>query len=149
MNAKRDYEELLGLLNKNRVRYCVVGAYALAFYKRPRYTNDIDILVEPDIKNADKVIKTLNEFGFRSLKLSGEDFSKPGRIVQLGHEPLRVDILTSIEGCSFAEIWKNKKCGKYGNEKIYFIGIKELIKNKKASNRKQDQADLEILKRIS
>ncbi|MDP2921274.1 MAG: nucleotidyltransferase [Candidatus Omnitrophota bacterium] len=149
MNVKRDYEELLGLLNKNRVKYCVVGAYALAFYKRPRYTNDIDILVEPDIKNADKVIKTLNEFGFRSLKLSSKDFSRPGRIVQLGYEPLRVDILTSIEGCSFTGIWKNKKRGKYGNEKIYFIGIKELIKNKKASNRKQDQADLEILKRIS
>ncbi|MDP2911204.1 MAG: nucleotidyltransferase [Candidatus Omnitrophota bacterium] len=149
MNVKKDYEELLRLLNKNKVKYCVVGAYAIAFYGRPRYTNDIDILVEPNSKNADKVIKTLNEFGFKSLKLSAGDFSKTGRIVQLGYEPLRIDIMTSIEGCGFAEIWNNRKRGKYGNEKIYFIGLKELIKNKKISNRKQDQADLEILKRIS
>jgi hypothetical protein len=146
MNIEKDYEELLKLLNKNKVKYCIVGAYAVAFYRKPRYTNDIDILVEPDIKNGEKIIKALNQFGFTNLQLSAKDFSRKGKIIQLGYEPVRIDILTSIEACSFNEIWKNKKRGIYGDVKIYFIGLRELIKNKKKVNRKQDQIDIHILK---
>lgn len=149
MNIEKDYEELLKLLNKNKVKYCIVGAYAVAFHRKPRYTNDIDILVEPDIKNGERIIKALNQFGFTNLQLSAKDFSNTGKIIQLGYEPVRVDILTSIEGCSFNEIWKNKKRGMYGDVKINFIGLRELIKNKKKVNRKQDQIDIHILKHNS
>jgi len=145
MRVERDYEELLKLFNRNKVRYCIVGAYALAFYARPRYTKDIDLLVKPDIENGKRIIKALNEFGFKSLRLSTRDFSKSGKVIQLGYEPLRVDILTSLKGCTFNEVWKNKIIGKYGRQKVYFIGMKELLKNKKASKRKQDKVDLEIL----
>ncbi len=143
--AEKDYEELLRLFNKNKVRYCIVGAYALAFYAQPRYTKDMDILVEPAIKNARRIIKSLNDFGFESLRLTEKDFSRKNRIIQLGYEPLRVDILTSIEGCSFKEVWQNKKTSRYGRQRAFFIGIDELIKNKKASKRKQDRVDLDIL----
>jgi len=149
MRVEKDYEDLLRLFNKNKIRYCVIGAYALAFYAKPRYTKDIDILIDPDIKNAEKIAKALGEFGFESCKLSAKDFAKKGRIVQLGYEPVRIDIITSIRQISFKDIWKNKKRGAYGKEKIFFIGFEDLIKTKKLSNRKQDQADLEILKRIS
>ena len=143
--VEKDYEELLKLFNKNKVRYCIVGAYAVAFYARPRYTKDIDILVEPAIENAARIIRSLQEFGFKSLGLTEKDFSQKNRIIQLGYEPLRVDILTSIEGCSFKDVWKNKKTSRYGRQKAFFIGIEELIKNKKASKRKQDKVDLSIL----
>lgn len=143
--AEKDYEELLRLFNKHRVRYCLVGAFAVAFYAIPRYTKDMDILVEPSIENGKRILNALNEFGFGTLKLSIHDFDKEGRIVQLGYEPVRIDIVTSIDGCTFNEIWKNKRRGRYGNENAYFIGLNELIKNKQATKRKQDKVDIDIL----
>ena len=146
MKAEKDYEELLKLFNKNKVRYCIVGAYALAFHAKPRFTQDMDILVDPDEKNAEKIIRSLKEFGFSSLKLKGKDLTGRNKIIQLGYAPLRVDLLTSVDGCGFEEVWKNRARGKYGKEKAYFMGIRELIKNKKATGRKQDEADIEILR---
>ncbi len=148
MKVEKDYAELLKLFNKNKVRYCIVGAFALAFYGKPRYTKDMDILVEPDTGNARRIIRALREFGFKAMDLTEKDFSEENRIIQLGYEPLRVDIITSIEGCGFKEAWKNKLVSRFGKEKVFFIGLKELIKNKKASGRKQDKADLEILLQV-
>lgn len=145
MRIEKDFEELLKLFNKNKVKYCIVGAYAVAFYAKPRYTKDMDILMEPETENAKRIVKSLNEFGFKGVGLKKEDFIQKGTIIQLGYEPVRVDIITSIEGCSFKEVWKNRKSGMYGKEKVFFIGKNELIKNKKASKRKQDKIDLDIL----
>jgi len=145
MKTEKDYEELLKLFNKYKVRYCIIGAYAVAFYAKPRYTKDIDILVEPSFDNARRILSAINEFGFGTLHLKESDFSEEGKIIQLGYEPVRVDILTSIEGSSFGEVWDHKKASKYGRQKVFFIGINELIKNKKLSRRTQDKADLEVL----
>lgn len=109
--VEKDYEELLKLFNKHKVKYCIVGAFAVAFYAVPRYTKDMDILVKPDIANGKKIINALNDFGFGILELSANDFNREGRIIQLGYEPVRVDIVTSIEGSSFEQVWKNKKRG--------------------------------------
>ena len=145
MRVEKDYEDLLRSFNKNKVKYFIIGAYAVAFYARPRYTKDIDILVEPDIKNGERIIKALKEFGFKTLKLSAKDFAKKGRIVQLGYEPIRVDIITSIPRTNFKEMWRNKKRSKYGDEKVFFIGRKDLIKIKRLSGREQDKVDVKIL----
>lgn len=145
MRVEKDYAELLRLFNKNKVRYCIIGAYAVALYAKPRYTKDMDILVEPKVENARKIIKSLNQFGFKKVGLSETDFTQDGKIIQLGYEPVRIDIVTSIEGCDFEEVWKNKKVFPYGNQRVYFIGIGQLIKNKKTARRKQDKVDLEIL----
>lgn len=145
MKVEKDYEDLLGLLNKYKVRYCVVGAYAVAFYGRPRYTKDLDILIEPAAENAKRIVKALKAFGFASLKLKEGDFTKKGNMIQLGYEPVRVDILTSIKGVPFSALWKKKRLGKYGRHRVYFIGKNELIRNKRLSGRKQDMADLEVL----
>lgn len=102
-------------------------------------------MVEPDITNARRIIKALIEFGFQNVGLEINDFMQTGKIIQLGYEPVRVDIITSIEGCNFEEVWDNKQMGIYGKEKVFFIGINDLIKNKQNSNRKQDQVDLDIL----
>lgn len=142
MKVEKDYEEFLKLFNKNKVKYCIVGAYAVALYGTPRYTKDIDILVEPTKENAQRIVKSLDEFGFKSLKLKEEDFSRPNKIVQLGYEPVRIDLLTSIAGCNFKQAWKNRKISTYGRQKVYFIGKKELIKSKKVANRGIDKVDL-------
>jgi hypothetical protein len=145
MKAVKDYEELLRYFNKRKVNYCVVGAFALAFHAQPRYTKDMDILVEASLENGRKIIAALKDFGFGSLKLSPEDFIEEKQVVQLGYEPVRVDLLTSIEGVTFITVWKHKAVGRYGKQKAYFIGLDDLIKNKQASARLQDQADLNIL----
>lgn len=145
MRVEKDFEELLGLFRKNKVKYCIVGAYALALYAKPRYTKDMDILVEPSIENAYRIVNSLAEFGFKKTGLKAGDFTQERRIIQLGYEPIRVDIVTSIDGCNFEEIWKNKRISRLGKQKVFFIGRKELIKNKKASGRIQDKEDLRIL----
>jgi len=147
MKVEKDYEDLLKLFNRHKVKYCIVGAFAVAFYAKPRFTKDMDILVEVNPENGKRIVNALNEFGFKSLDLKENDFQEEGKIIQLGYEPVRIDIMTSIPGCTFKEVWNNRNTGKYGKEKVYFIGIDELIKNKKASKRKQDRVDLEILLR--
>ena len=144
--AERDFEELLRLFNKYRVRYCIIGAYAVAFHARPRYTKDMDLLVEPSIENGRRLVGALKEFGFGGLKLKAEDFVQPGRFVQLGYEPVRVDLLTSIEGLTFEQVWRHRAHGQYGNVRACFIGRSDLIRNQGLSGRRQDQADLEKLR---
>lgn len=148
MKVEKDFEDLLRLFNKHKVEYLIIGSFAVAFYARPRYTKDLDIFVNPTNENANKIMKALEEFGFGKTGLTPDDFNKKRQIIQLGYEPVRIDILTSIEGVEFHDAWKNKKKGKYGNETAYFIGLQELIKNKTLANRKLDQADLKILKKL-
>jgi hypothetical protein len=141
-----DYEELLKYFNKHKVKYSIVGAFALAFHALPRYTKDMDVLVEASFENGKKIIAALHDFGFGSMRLAPEDFAEERQIIQLGYEPVRIDLLTSIEGCSFAEVWKNKKVGGYGRTKVNFIGLNELLKNKQAANRPQDQVDVKVIR---
>jgi predicted nucleotidyltransferase len=147
MKVEKDYEEFLSLLNKHNVKYCIIGAFAVAFYAKPRYTKDIDILVESSKENAQRILKVLEEFGFGELAISIEDLTLDGNILQLGYEPLRIDLLNRLEGFEFQEIWENRETGEYGSEKVYFIGLDDLIKNKKMSDRPSDTIDIELLER--
>jgi len=145
VKTEKDYEEFLKLLNQHNVHYCVIGAFALAFHSRPRYTKDMDILIDPTTDNAKRLLIALDEFGFGTLNLTVKDFSTPGNIIQLGYEPVRFDIITSIKGLEFANIWKSRIQGPYGSQTINFIDRQNLIRSKKLSNRAQDKADLELL----
>lgn len=145
MKVEKDYEDILKLFNRHKVKYCIIGAFAVAFYARPRYTKDIDILIDSSPENAKKIIRALTEFGFEDLDLSEDDLCQEGNIIQLGYEPLRVDIVTSLSGTSFDQVWKNKVGADYGREKVYFIGLDDLIQTKKQSSRPQDKVDLDLL----
>ena len=142
---EKDFKELLRSFNNQGVRYCIVGAFAVGFHAIPRYTKDLDIWVEPTLENGQRICRALEEFGFGSLGISPDDFSKTGRFIQLGYEPVRVDLITSISGLTFDHAWKNRRSGRYGSERVFFISLEDLIKAKRASCRKQDLADLEIL----
>jgi hypothetical protein len=141
----KDYKELLELLNEKEVEYLIVGAHALAFYGHPRFTGDIDILVNPSEKNAKKILKVLNDFGFASLGLEASDFTAEYNIVQLGFPPVRIDFLTTIDGVTWIEAEKGSVEGFYGDVPVRYIGKKEYIKNKKASGRLKDLADIEAI----
>ena len=145
MKTEKDYEEFLGLLNKHDVRYCIIGAFALAFHARPRYTKDLDILIEATTDNAKRLLAALEEFGFGSLDLTVDDFLTKGNIIQLGYEPVRIDIITSIKGLEFADIWKGRIQGPYGKQTVSYIDRQNLIRSKNLTNRAQDKADLELL----
>lgn len=141
----KDFKEFIELLNKNNVRYLVVGGYALAFHGHPRYTKDLDIWVWVDKSNADKIIKALEEFGFSSLDISQEDFLQPGYVVQLGQPPGRIDLLTSVTGLEFEPCYDTRVTIELEDVTIDFIDLESFKKNKRAVGRYQDLADLENL----
>ncbi|MBA4317779.1 MAG: hypothetical protein C0412_05205 [Flavobacterium sp.] len=143
MTVSADFEEFLKLLNKNKVKYLIVGGYAYAVHFKPRFTNDIDIFLLAESENADKVLNTLKDFGFGELKVSSKDLTKPEQVIQLGYPPLRIDLMTSISGVDFRTAWENKINKKYGKQTVFFIGKKEFILNKISTGRKKDLADLE------
>ena len=145
MDVHRDFRELFESFNAHGVEYVIVGGYALAFHGAPRYTADMDILVNPTPENAHRVIDALERFGFGTLDLSVEDFTRPERVVQLGRPPLRVDLLTCIDGVTWPEAWAGKVQSEYGDVQVHFLGREEFLANKKAVGRHKDLADLEAL----
>lgn len=145
--STKDFEELLECLTRHEVRFVIVGAYALAHHAKPRYTKDLDLFVEPAHQNGERIVAALEEFGFGGLGISPDDFDRPERILQLGKPPSRVDLMTSIDGVSFTEAWTSRVEGSYGAARVSFIGYEALIRNKMASARAQDLADVETLKR--
>ena len=145
MDAQQDFKELLALFNALHIKYIIVGGYALAFHGAPRMTGDIDIFVEPSDDNALKVLEALKKFGFGNIGLKVEDFSQKNNVIQLGHPPVRIDLLTSLTGVSWGKAYATKKKGKYGGLFVFFISRELLLKNKRSVGRKKDQADLEAL----
>ncbi|MCF8296119.1 MAG: hypothetical protein K9J13_01120 [Saprospiraceae bacterium] len=127
------------------MEYLIVGAYALALYAEPRNTGDIDIFINRTDENVDNMLKVLTDFGFEGLDLTKLDFMTKDNVIQLGVSPVRIDILTSISGVDFDEAYKYKYSNKFGITTADFISKDYLIKNKKASSRKKDIADLESL----
>ena len=122
----------------------IVGAHALAFHGVPRFTGDIDFLVRPSEENAARVASALHEFGFKSL--TAADFTSEGQILQLGFPPNRIDVLTSISGCSFDEAWAARVLSTLEGHAVSFLGLEQFKKNKLASGRPKDLADLDSLK---
>lgn len=148
MELSNDFKEFIELLNVNKVKYLVVGGYAVGFHGHPRYTKDIDlwVLMKPD--NATSIIKSVKEFGFESLGLLEEDFLDAENIIQLGFPPNRIDLLTEISGVKFETCYENKSIVEFEGVKIPFISIDDLIINKQTSGRLQDLADAEKLKKL-
>ena len=145
MDLAPDLREFLESLNSKKVEYVVVGGYAQAYHGRPRFTGDIDVLVRPSEDNSLRLVAALAGFGFTQLGLTEEDFAAEGQVIQLGVAPNRIDILTSITGCDFEEVWRTRIRTELGGVPVNMIGKQEYIKNKRASGRARDLADLDAL----
>jgi hypothetical protein len=141
----QDFKEFIQSLNDNGVRYLVVGGYAVALHGYPRYTKDMDIWVEITADNAAKILKALDQFGFGSLDVKVSDFTLPDQMLQLGYPPGRIDILTTLPGVEFSECYPSRTTVDLDGVSVNFIDIENLKKNKKATGRHQDLADLENL----
>ncbi len=141
----KDFEEFFASCNKHGVEYLVVGGYAFALHAHPRYTGDMDVFIRSSESNARLIIKALAEFGFELSSLAWKDLTVTGRVIQLGYPPLRIDILTAIDGVAFDDAWSRKVESRYGKQMVHFISKEDLIANKRASGRKQDLLDLDSL----
>lgn len=143
-----DFEDFVSLLNKHNVKYMVVGGYALAFHGKPRHTGDLDIWIEANEYNAEKLITVIAEFGMASLGLTKEDFLEQGAVTQIGYPPLRIDILNEIDGVFFIEAYPNKSIIDVDGLPVNYIGLDDLIKNKETTGRLRDISDVSELSKI-
>ncbi len=145
MILNQDFREFIELLNKHKVRYLLIGGYAVALHGHPRYTKDLDIWIWMDHANATLLCAVLEEFGFRSLDLTPADFLEPDRIIQLGYPPNRIDLMTSPKGIDFETCYSDREKIEIEGLGINLIDLENLKKNKRATGRHQDLADLENL----
>ena len=125
----------------------VVGAYAMALHDQPRATSDVDVFVEASAANAKRVMAVLTDFGFGKVGLESADFEMPGRTVQLGYPPNRIDLITSIDGVTFTEASRRARRVPYGRARIRVIGLRDLIRNKETAGREKDLVDAKNLRR--
>jgi hypothetical protein len=145
MELGPDLSEFVASLIANEVDFMIVGGYAVAAHGQPRATGDLDAWILVSSENSRKVMNTIADFGFDSLGLAPEDFENPDIVVQLGYPPNRIDILTSIDGVDFEQAWPNRFMMRLGDQLVAFIGREDLIKNKIASARPRDLADVVAL----
>jgi len=142
-----DLREFIHLLNTKSVKYVIVGAWALAFHGRPRYTGDLDVFVAREQDNADRLMEVVDAFGFGRAGIARDDFLQVDHVVQLGRAPNRIDILTGISGVVFDEAWQSREQGNISDAAVFVISRDLLIKNKRAANRDKDQADIKLLEK--
>jgi len=146
MLTSPDFKELLKLFEKHKIRYLIVGGYAVMKYSEPRFTKDLDVFIATDHDNAKSVYLALKEFGAPLENLFPDDFTHEGYFYQMGRSPIRVDIMMSIPGIEFDVAWKNREVVELDDLKIFFISRSDLILAKEASGRPQDQIDVDKLK---
>lgn len=138
-----EFKEFIRLLNSAKVKYVVLGGWAVNLYSNPRATADIDFFVSIDEKNVQKILGVLAEFGLKNVPL--EYFLEKGNVVRMGMPPTRIEILTGATGIQFDECYQSRKRIKLDDISINFISKKLLIKNKKAAGRPKDIADVDAL----
>ena len=143
----QDFREFIQLLNDNEVEYLIIGGYAVAYYGYVRYTCDMDFFISISRDTAEKMVRVFKQFGFKPDELMPELFLKSGQVLRIGVEPMRLEVINEISGVDFETCYKNKEILNVDGLKMNFIGLHELIKNKKSTERSKDKLDvIELLK---
>ena len=136
-----DFRDFLKLLNSHRVEYLLVGGYAVCFHGYYRNTGDMDLWIAVHRENASKMVSLIHEFGFDVPELSEALFLQKGRIIRMGLEPVRIEVLTEISGCEFADCYQQKVEATLDGIPVNVISLADLIKNKLKSGRLKDLDD--------
>jgi hypothetical protein len=144
MSLSKDFVEFIECLNARRVEYLLVGGHALAFHGLPRFTKDIDFWVRTTPANAARLLEALADFGFGDIGLGPDDFA-PGKVIQLGQPPNRIDLVASIDGVEFDEAYPRRVASEYLGHPLAVIHRDDLIANKLAAGREQDLLDVKKL----
>jgi len=148
MFVNSDFSDLLRIFNVNRVKYLVIGGYAVVQYAEPRYTKDLDMWISTDTANAEAVYKSLREFGAPLEGLTAKDFAEEGYFFQMGIPPIRVDIIMGIPGSLFEECWERRNAVDFDGLEVCFISKQDLIAAKRVAGRPQDLIDADSLSKM-
>ncbi|WP_461247622.1 nucleotidyl transferase AbiEii/AbiGii toxin family protein [Treponema sp. R6D11] len=140
-----EFKEFVQYLNKNKIKYLLVGGWAVGIYGHPRATKDIDFLFSNDQKNLNQIKKALDEFGAPPIDL--EKFKEDGYVIRIGSSPIQIDMINSADGIDINDCFKRKKILDIDGVKINVIAIDDLIINKKTSARNIDIADADKLEK--
>jgi predicted nucleotidyltransferase len=147
MPLNKDLREFVESLNSNDVEYLIVGGFAVAWHGYPRFTADIDFFVRSTQANAEAILAALRDFGFGSLDIAPDDFTKPNQVIQLGAKPNRIDIPTSVSGLAFETAWEDRSTGNIDGVQVQFVGFDDLVRNKESTGRSKDLVDAQELKK--
>ena len=145
MHLNQDFKEFLELLNKHEIRFIIVGAYAVGFHGYVRNTGDLDVWIDTSKENAEKMLLALQDFGFSSLSINMDDLTRKDFVIQLGHPPNRLDILTSVTSLDFNTCYPKVEKTKIDQVEIPFLDLASLKTNKRSTGRKKDLGDIENL----
>ena len=141
-----DTENLLKLLNAHNVEFVIIGATAFPVHGYARATLDIDLFIRPEPENVRRTLRALKEFGYDLTDLSEDDLLT--KKVLIRQYLVETDIHPFVQGVTFDQIWKDRVSGAYGNEKVYYASLDNLIAMKKAAGRPKDLEDLKALLRL-
>ncbi len=143
-----DFLDLLDAFLAEDVRFLLVGAHAVGVHGAPRATGDIDVWIRSDPKNALFAWRALQRFGapVQSHGLTADDLASPGTVYQIGLPPFRIDILTRIDGVDFEGAWRRRHVQAVGGRELPYLGLRDLLENKRASGRTKDLLDIELLR---
>ncbi len=145
MDLAPDFSEFCALLSAHRVEFVIVGAHALAFHGAPRYTGDLDILVRPTVDNGQRLLAAIVDFGFPASALTAEGVVNPRTVIEMGVPPVQLHVMSAVDGVTWDEVWADKEPGTLGPNSVFFIGLTQFLKNKRAAARPQDLADVAAL----
>jgi predicted nucleotidyltransferase len=149
MKINSDYRDLLKSLNAAKVRYLIVGGYAVMVHAEPYYTKDLDIWIDRSQSNAEAVFRALREFGAPLREIGVQDFTEPDVFYQVGIEPVRVDVMTSVAGLDFDPAWARRKVVDFDGELAAALSLEDLITSKEAAGRATDRQHLRRLRKKS
>ena len=141
-----NFEDFLKLLNENKVRYLIVGGYAVGYHGFVRATGDLDIFVERSEDNASRILQSYLQFGFKEKDVNPGLFLTEGNIVRIGFPPVRIELMNSISGVEFKDCIEKAEFADMGSIEVPFIDFENLIRNKRASGRPKDLIDIDALK---
>jgi len=144
MKVHRDFKDFVSLMNANGVEYVIVGSFALSFHGHPRATGDMDVWIRRSPENASRILKALDEFGFGSLGVTEDDLLED-KVIQLGQPPVRIDLMTELDGLIPDEVWAGRIAGRFGDMSVFYLGREAFVRNKRSLGRHKDLADLEAL----
>lgn len=140
-----DFKEFLKLLNSNQVEYLLIGGYAVGYHGYPRATAEMDIWIATNPQNGEKLVRVLKEFGFDLPELSSEIFLDPNKVIRMGVPPIRIELITSIDGVNFDDCYQSRVEDELDGVNVNLIDLKHLKLNKQASGRYKDLNDLDHL----
>jgi hypothetical protein len=141
-----DFDEFCGLLIERHVEFVIVGAYALAFHGAPRFTGDLDILVNPTEENGRRLLDAISAFGFPPSPVTPADVAAGRKVIEMGVAPVQIHVMSHIDGVTWREVWETRETGPLGHRTVAFIGRQAFLRNKRAAGRPKDLADIDALR---